>query len=80
MSILFFGRLKDLAAGRTFAPPAHLRTLAELRDWLAETDASLGETLRAPGVRIALNLEIADPSSAFSPSDEIAFMSPLSGG
>ncbi|MBL8551671.1 MAG: MoaD/ThiS family protein [Hyphomonadaceae bacterium] len=80
MNILFFGRLKDIARGRTFAPPVHLRTLGELRDWLAASDDLLGDALRAKGVKIALNQEIADPSRAYSPSDEIAFMSPLSGG
>ena len=80
MNILFFGRLRDLAGGRDFAPPAGVHTLGELRDWIASRDDALGEALNAKGVKIALNQEIVDASRTFTASDEIAFLSPLSGG
>jgi len=79
--LLFFGRLKEIAAGRTFYPPADVQTLGALRDWLVAADDMLAAELKRPGVRIALNQVIeTDLSRACSAEDEVAFMSPLSGG
>lgn len=81
--ILFFGALRDVAGEPAFSCvlPEQLRTIADVRHWLAERDPLLGDALGAPGVRMAVD-------QAFCVSDddkvqgalEIAFMSPLSGG
>lgn len=78
--ILFFGRLNEIAAGRAFAPPADVRTLGALRAWLAAQDETLAAELARSGVRIALNRTLAPADAFFALEDEIAFMSPLSGG
>jgi molybdopterin converting factor small subunit len=81
--ILFFGRLRDAAGGAEFADelPASLATVADVRRWLAEQDPVLGEALRAPGVRVAVDqMFCLNESQDAQEAREIAFMSPLSGG
>lgn len=80
--LLFFGALQD-AAGireRDVALPAHVRTVDDLRAWLAAEDPALGARLAAPGVRCAIDRAFAQNNAALAGAEEIAFMSPLSGG
>lgn len=82
-TILFFGRLRDIAGCSRLAAslPAGVDTVADVRAWLALRDPVLGEALQAPGVRVAVDQTfcLADTDAA-SGAREIAFMSPLSGG
>jgi molybdopterin synthase sulfur carrier subunit len=82
-TILFFGRLRDVAGCSQFAAslPGGVVTVADVRAWLAQRDPVLGEALQAPGVRAAVDQAfcLADTDRA-SGAREIAFMSPLSGG
>jgi molybdopterin synthase sulfur carrier subunit len=83
LRILFFGRLGEIAGAREVqrTPPAEVRSLADLRNWLASGDPMLGDALVREGVRVAVNHEIVrDASRILAAGDEIAFMSPLSGG
>jgi molybdopterin synthase sulfur carrier subunit len=83
LRILFFGQMSEIAGGREFkrAPPPDIASLSDLRDWIADVDAGLGEALKREGVRVAINRKlIIDPCCAIKAGDEIAFMSPLSGG
>jgi molybdopterin synthase sulfur carrier subunit len=81
--LLFFGRLRDIAGAAQLAEtlPAEVATVADVRAWLARRDPILGEAIAAPGVRVAVNqaLCLSDADVARG-ADEIAFMSPLSGG
>ena len=61
--------------------PETVTTVAALRTWLAARDPVLGEAIQARGVRVAANRSscVADTDSTLG-AEEIAFMSPLSGG
>lgn len=82
--VLFFGRLSDVA-GRMempmpwFAEAIKLDTLIEL---VADGAPHLEQALRAPEIRVCVNLDIlAKGQTAFvSPGDEVAFLPPMSGG
>lgn len=79
--VLFFGKLRDIAGqseteiGRAFA------SIRELRAALGAENPMLAEALAAPGVRVAIDQQMAiGPDAPISGAKEIAFMSPLSGG
>ncbi|MBL8542596.1 MAG: MoaD/ThiS family protein [Hyphomonadaceae bacterium] len=81
--ILFFGRLRDAAglAELSCCLPQSLRTVAEVRQWLGARDPNLGQALAAPGVRVAVDQTFcASEQACAAGAQEIAFMSPLSGG
>ena len=75
--ILFFGPLADLF-GRTRSVdlPEAGCTPAELRRLLGDEDGAL----RRPGIRIAIDQVVAGEDARILPGQEIAFLSPLSGG
>lgn len=60
--------------------PREIDTLHRLRDWLAERDPLLGEATRARGVRVAIDRALVANDAVLSAPEEIAFMSPMSGG
>ena len=80
VKILFFGRLSDAAQPLDRPLPDGVRTVEALADWLAAEAPALGDLLGQPGVRIAVNQRFTTTGQAISDDDEIAFMSPLSGG
>ena len=81
--ILFFGRVSDAAGCReitTDVPPA-LRTVGDLRAWLADRDDVLAPVILSPIVRAAVDqVFCGDDTSLVVGAEEVAFMSPLSGG
>ena len=80
MRVLFFGRLREAAGCPELHCDEELGTVADLRDWLATRDPSLGQALRRPGVRVARNQAFCGWSEPIAGASEVAFMSPLSGG
>jgi molybdopterin synthase sulfur carrier subunit len=80
MRVLLFGRLGDLAGWRerSFEPPP--ATLSDLKRLLAAADAALGAALSGPGVQAAIDRAIVRGDAALSPSAEVAFLPPMSGG
>ena len=80
IKILFFGRLSDAAQPMSCDLPNEVSTIGDLSLWLGQGDAALNEALQAKGNRIALNQIICDENAVIKDGDEIAFMSPLSGG
>lgn len=81
--LLFFGRIRDAAGVPELdcELPATVATIAQLREWLARRDPVLGDAVRAPGVRVAVNQTFClDDDQPTAGAREIAFMSPLSGG
>jgi len=81
--LLFFGRLRD-AAGygeRHVRLPSHVRTVEDLRNWIAEADADLGRALRADGIKVAVDQVICRAGDgSVGEASEVAFLPPLSGG
>lgn len=81
--LLFFGRLRDVAGHgeRVVTLPAHVKTVTDLRAWLADADADLGAALHGRGIRVVVDQEICNrDTESVSAAAEIAFMPPLSGG
>jgi molybdopterin converting factor subunit 1 len=78
--ILFFGRLSDLAGRERSMDLGELRTVADLRRALAESDPALAERLYSPGVRVAVDQNIVGEDFPLQGAAEIAFMPPMSGG
>jgi molybdopterin converting factor small subunit len=79
--LLLFGQLRDHAAtlhGAELDIPA--TNMAEILTWLDQNHPELGEALKRPGIRYAVDLSFADAETTVSPNSEIALMSPLSGG
>lgn len=78
--VLLFGRLQDIAGWRERGVEPTPPTVAALLDQLAAEDAALGEALRQPSVRVAVDRQIAANATDLVDAREIAFMPPMSGG
>ena len=80
--LLFFGRLRDVAGAAQLevSLPSSVRDVAGVRAWLAARDDALGSALAEPGVRVAVDRSFADDGALVRGAQEVAFMSPLSGG
>ena len=80
--ILFFGRIGDLAGCTEMVCdlPVEVTTLAALRAWLIAREPLLAEALTSRSIRVAINQVFSAHDGPIAHSDEIAFMSPLSGG
>jgi molybdopterin synthase sulfur carrier subunit len=78
--VLFLGRLKEAAGARELDLESD--TLHELIESLDERAPGLGAMLSGPGVRVAVNQALTLPGADFAlrPTDEVAFMPPMSGG
>lgn len=82
--ILFFGKLADVSGASEWDMPA-FDTPMSSDDFIAmitSGNANLAEALKAPSNRLCVNQVLVPPSETvtISPSDEVAFMPPMSGG
>lgn len=80
MDILFFGRLGDAASNMSCPCPEGVTDTDSLRVWLSKNNEALALELAKAGNRIAVNKTIITQNTPLSDSDEVAYMSPLSGG
>jgi len=83
MKILYFAWLKTRTgvAMESVDPPADVRTVSGLVDWLRRQSAGHGEALANTDVfRVAVNHEFADFDDPVGPDDEVAFFPPVTGG
>ena len=78
--VLLFGRLRDVAGWRERVFDPAPATLGALRALIAETDEALGAALEGPGVRAAIDRNLALGDEILSPGAEVAFLPPMSGG
>jgi molybdopterin synthase sulfur carrier subunit len=76
--VLLFGSLADLAGwrDRDIDAPA----VSVLKAMLDREDEDLGAALMAPGVQVAVDQEIQRQDWPLTPSSEVAFLPPMSGG
>jgi len=83
------GVIKTLYEGHTQPPavftgtaelPQAVKTAADLQLWLENENAELRPALMAKGNRISVNQLFVEKDALIKDGDEIAFMSPLSGG
>jgi molybdopterin converting factor small subunit len=81
-SILFFGQLRDIAGTPLIETelPARVSDIPALIEWLSAENENLGAALRRGGIRVALNKSFVAQHARLGHAEEIAFMSPLSGG
>lgn len=83
MRILYFAWLRSkVGTGREeVEPPAGVRTVAELLDWLAARGPGHAAALADRSVvRVAVNQEYARPDHPVAPGDEVALFPPVTGG
>lgn len=76
--VLLFGPLRDLAGWRERDVAGE--TLSGLRATLSAEDAELGAALDGPGVQVAVDQALVRGDASLSPSSEVAFLPPMSGG
>lgn len=80
IEILFFGRLGDASETLRLKLPQGVSDTEGLTAWLSEQNEGLGTELEKAGNRIAVNKTIISENAPLKDGDEIAYMSPLSGG
>ena len=78
-TVKFFGKISEPMGTQVSLeiPPAGL-AVRDLRDALAEAFGC--EDIRHPSIRAAINETISTEADCAMPQDDIAFLSPLSGG
>ncbi|HEX2760177.1 MAG TPA: MoaD/ThiS family protein [Rhizomicrobium sp.] len=83
VKLVFLGKFGDVApAGLAqVALPGEVRTLSDLKDWLARQQPLLGQAMAATTTRLVVNQCVAhDLSAPVVDGDEVAFLPPMSGG
>ena len=80
IEILFFGRLGDVSETLRMDLPDGVSDTDNLTTWLSEQNSVLAIELVKAGNRVAVNKTIITENTPLKNGDEIAFMSPLSGG
>ncbi|MGH7089185.1 MAG: molybdopterin converting factor subunit 1 [Stellaceae bacterium] len=83
MRLLYFAWLRTRIglAEETVEPPASVRTVTGLVDWLAARGPRFAEALKNRKlVRVAVNKEYVGWDHAVAPSDEVALFPPVTGG
>ena len=83
VKLLFLGKFSDLApaASHEVTLPDEVRTLADLKVWVAHREPGLGQAMEKTPTRLAVNQCLApDLSQPIADGDEIAFLPPMSGG
>lgn len=83
MKILYFAWLRErVGAGEEdVAPPAGVRTVGDLVEWLKGRGPGHAAAFKdAAHVRVAVNQEYVKLDAPVRPGDEVAFFPPVTGG
>lgn len=80
MRVLLFGALSDVAGWRERRIDPPPPSLFALRDRLGQDDGALGAALIGPGVQAAVDKALVRGDAPLSPTAEVAFLPPMSGG
>ena len=82
VSVAFFGRLADAAwrEPRVIALPSDIATIGALRLWLPSVAPALTDQLDPATVRAAIGDTLVSDEAALTPTSEVAFLPPVSGG
>ena len=83
LTLVYLARLREvfgMASERVALPPG-VATVSQLREWLARRGGVWAVELAAGrAVRIAVNQDLAQPSTSIGPGDEVALFPPVTGG
>jgi molybdopterin synthase sulfur carrier subunit len=83
LQVRYFARLREAfgSEGESLALPADVKDVAGLVAWLRQRGEAWEREL-APGkpVRVAVNQDMAEPSTLVRGGDEVAFFPPVTGG
>jgi sulfur-carrier protein len=83
VKVLYFARLRELlgTAGESIELPAGVSTVATLRAYLMARGGAWTDAFAdGRAVRIAVNQDMAQPTTPIGPNDEVAFFPPVTGG
>ncbi|MGO4711551.1 molybdopterin converting factor subunit 1 [Bradyrhizobium sp. 2TAF24] len=82
MKVLYFAWVRERVgkAEETIDPPASVRTVADLMQWLAGQGEHYASAFERPVVRAAIDHAHAKPDAAIAGAREIAFFPPMTGG
>jgi len=83
LKLVFFARLReDLGTNaEELALPPGVATVAALRAHLAARGGAWGTSLgQGKAIRVAVNQEMAQPTTPVKSGDEVAFFPPVTGG
>lgn len=78
--LLFFGKFSDVAENGEVTLPEHVTDTEALIGWLGETHEGFAALWKTSGTMLVLNHQTISQPKPIKPSDEIAFLSALSGG
>ena len=79
--LVFLGKFGEMAPMAEIALPDGVRTLTDLKAWVARQEPQLGAAMEATRTRLIVNQCVAhDLSQPVTDGDEIAFLPPMSGG
>ena len=83
MKLVYFAWLRERVgvAGEAVSPPAEVKTVAGLLQWLKQRGGGYAEALKDLSVvRVAVNQEYAGPEAPVRDGDEVALFPPVTGG
>lgn len=83
MKVLYFAWLRERVGceQEEVAPPAEVRTVADLARWLAGRDAAHAHAFANPDVvRAAIDRRHVKPDTLLDAAREVAFFPPMTGG
>ena len=83
MKVLYFAWLRQRTGvgEETVSPPASVRNVAQLVEWLRSRGPGHAEALQdLSAIRVAVNQEFATVDATVAPDDEIALFPPMTGG
>ena len=83
MKLLYFAWLKTKTgvAEENVAPPAEVKTVADLLIWLRQRGPGFADALEdIDALRVAVNQEYAEMTDPVSAGDEVALFPPVTGG
>ena len=78
--LLFFGKFSDIAENGEVTLPSHVTDTEALLLWLGQAHDGFAALWENPGTMMVLNHVAVSGPTPIKPSDEIAFLSALSGG
>ena len=82
MKVRYFAWVRERVgkAEETIDPPASVRTVADLMQWLAGQGERYAHAFEQPVVRAALDHTNVKPEAAIAGAREVAFFPPMTGG